>query len=98
MIASKADSSLGYLPLRDSGAVDVANLVSRLLPSKEGVVLRRLLMTAVSPLMLVPFFRCIYNIVKMTLFINHHTGNVKYTPIMDITHLVLGLEAKRIVW
>ncbi|CAB4320984.1 unnamed protein product [Prunus armeniaca] len=46
MIASKADSSLGYLPLRDSGAVDVANLVLRLLPSKDGVVLRRLLMTA----------------------------------------------------
>ncbi|ONH91898.1 hypothetical protein PRUPE_8G142600 [Prunus persica] len=46
LIASKADSSLGYLPLRDSGAVDVANLVLRLLPSKEGVVLRRLLMTA----------------------------------------------------
>ncbi|BBH09684.1 Protein kinase superfamily protein [Prunus dulcis] len=46
MMASKADSSLGYLPLRDSGAVDVANLVLRLLPSKEGVVLRRLLMTA----------------------------------------------------
>lgn len=47
-ITSKLDTSLDCLPTRDSGGIDVASLVLRLLPSKDGVVLRRLLMTAVS--------------------------------------------------
>ncbi|XP_061996446.1 uncharacterized protein LOC133714364 [Rosa rugosa] len=45
-IASKLDTSHDYLPTRDNGEIDVANLVLKLLPSKDGVVLRRLLMTA----------------------------------------------------
>ncbi|KAB2598081.1 aarF domain-containing protein kinase [Pyrus ussuriensis x Pyrus communis] len=46
IIAPEADTSVGCLPSRDGGAVDVANFVLRILPSKDGVVLRRLLMTA----------------------------------------------------
>lgn len=42
------DASLDIIPNRTTSAFDVANLVLRLLPSKQGVVLRRLLMTAVS--------------------------------------------------
>lgn len=42
-------TSDGYLLNKaNGGAINVANLVLKLLPSKEGVVLRRLLMTAVS--------------------------------------------------
>lgn len=48
MIASTSETSLGYEPNRATGVFDVANLILRLLPSKDGVVLRRLLMTAVS--------------------------------------------------
>ncbi|KAF8021902.1 hypothetical protein BT93_G2134 [Corymbia citriodora subsp. variegata] len=40
------DTSLDIIPNRTTSAFDVANLVLRLLPSKQGVVLRRLLMTA----------------------------------------------------
>lgn len=40
------DASLDIIPNRNTSAFDVANLVLRLLPSKQGVVLRRLLMTA----------------------------------------------------
>lgn len=47
-IASKLDASHDYFPTTDNGEIDVANLVLKLLPSKDGVVLRRLLMTAVS--------------------------------------------------
>ncbi|TQD97343.1 hypothetical protein C1H46_017045 [Malus baccata] len=46
IIAPEVDTSVSYLPSRDGGAVDVANFVLRILPSKDGVVLRRLLMTA----------------------------------------------------
>ncbi|KAK6929208.1 TMEM115/Pdh1/Rbl19 [Dillenia turbinata] len=46
MIASDGETSLASLPEGTSGVFDVANLILRLLPSKEGVVLRRLLMTA----------------------------------------------------
>ncbi|KAL6128375.1 hypothetical protein ACLB2K_071730 [Fragaria x ananassa] len=45
-IASKLDASHDYFPTTDNGEIDVANLVLKLLPSKDGVVLRRLLMTA----------------------------------------------------
>ncbi|KAL5800247.1 hypothetical protein ACOSQ4_033131 [Xanthoceras sorbifolium] len=44
--ASKSETSLDYLPKRANGVFDVASLILRLLPSKDGVVLRRLLMTA----------------------------------------------------
>ncbi|XP_030451070.1 uncharacterized protein LOC115673125 [Syzygium oleosum] len=40
------DASLDIIPNRTASAFDVANLVLRLLPSKQGIVLRRLLMTA----------------------------------------------------
>ncbi|KAF3969324.1 hypothetical protein CMV_006874 [Castanea mollissima] len=43
VIASNNETSLDYVPNRE---YDVANLLLRLLPSKDGVVLRRLLMTA----------------------------------------------------
>lgn len=47
VVASNDETSLDYLPNR-AGISDVANLVLKLLPSKDGVVLRRLIMTAVS--------------------------------------------------
>ncbi|CAK7325487.1 unnamed protein product [Dovyalis caffra] len=40
------ESSLDYLPNRSSGVFDAALLVLRLLPSGDGIVLRKLLMTA----------------------------------------------------
>lgn len=46
VIASKNESSLDYLPNRSSGVFDTAHLVLRLLPSRDGIVLRKLLMTA----------------------------------------------------
>ncbi|KAJ0100924.1 hypothetical protein Patl1_06133 [Pistacia atlantica] len=45
VVASNDETSLDYLPNR-AGVSDVANLVLKLLPSKDGVVLRRLIMTA----------------------------------------------------
>ncbi|XP_062155749.1 uncharacterized protein LOC133863711 [Alnus glutinosa] len=44
--SSTSEASLDYVPNRATGVFDVANLILRLLPSKDGVVLRRLLMTA----------------------------------------------------
>ncbi|XVF83255.1 hypothetical protein PTKIN_Ptkin16aG0472000 [Pterospermum kingtungense] len=44
--ASNAETSLDNLPNRTNGVFDVAYLLLRLLPSKDGVVLRRLIMTA----------------------------------------------------
>lgn len=55
LVASNTEASLGLAPKRSTGVVDMANLVLRLLPSKEGVMLRRLLMTAVSALTLYDF-------------------------------------------
>lgn len=52
MIASNNETSLDYVPNRE---YDVASLVLRLLPSKDGAALRRLLMTAVSAFVLEPF-------------------------------------------
>ncbi|XP_059456102.1 uncharacterized protein LOC132186243 [Corylus avellana] len=46
VIASTSEASLDYAPNSATGVFDVANLIMRLLPSKDGVVLRRLLMTA----------------------------------------------------
>ena len=48
LVVPNGEASLNCSPGGVNGAVDVANLVLRLLPSKDGVVLRRLLMTAVS--------------------------------------------------
>lgn len=48
LIASKSETSSTELTNKANGVFDVANLVLRLLPSRDGVVLRRLLMTAVS--------------------------------------------------
>lgn len=48
LVAPNGEAPLNYSPGGVNGTVDVANLVLRLLPSKDGVVLRRLLMTAVS--------------------------------------------------
>lgn len=48
VLGSNSQESLVYSAKEVSGIVDVANLVVRLLPSKDGAVLRRLLMTAVS--------------------------------------------------
>lgn len=55
VIASKNESSLDYLPKRASGVFDTAHLVLRLLPSRDGIVLRKLLMTAVSEFEPEPF-------------------------------------------
>ncbi|TYJ16114.1 hypothetical protein E1A91_A10G228500v1 [Gossypium mustelinum] len=44
--ASSGETSLDNLPSRTDGVFDVAYLLLRLLPSKDGVVLRRLIMTA----------------------------------------------------
>ncbi|XP_031105219.1 uncharacterized protein LOC116010097 [Ipomoea triloba] len=46
VLGSNSQESLVYSAKEVSGTVDVANLVVRLLPSKDGAVLRRLLMTA----------------------------------------------------
>ncbi|CAI0411752.1 unnamed protein product, partial [Linum tenue] len=46
MIASKSESSADYLPSKPSGVIEVAQMILKLLPSKDGIVLRRLLMTA----------------------------------------------------
>ena len=46
--ASKSETSCDPSSIGVSGELDVANLILRLLPSKDGYVLRRLLMTAVS--------------------------------------------------
>ena len=56
-MTSGSETSIDYLPSRSNNVVDLANLVLRLLPSKDGAVLRRLLMTVVSAidLYLVPF-------------------------------------------
>ncbi|OVA18099.1 Protein kinase domain [Macleaya cordata] len=43
--ASKSDTPTEYTPNGRRGVLDLANLVLRLLPSKDGAVLRRLLMT-----------------------------------------------------
>ncbi|PON63064.1 Tyrosine-protein kinase [Trema orientale] len=45
-ITSRSETSIDYLPIRSNSVFDLANLVLRLLPSKDGAVLRRLLMTA----------------------------------------------------
>lgn len=46
VIASNSENSRDYVPNKANGVYDVANLVFSLLPSKDGAVLRRLLMTA----------------------------------------------------
>ncbi|CAN1798516.1 Uncharacterized protein sll0005 [Linum perenne] len=46
VVASKNESSIDYLANRSNAVIDAAHLVLKLLPSKEGVVLRKLLMTA----------------------------------------------------
>ncbi|KAJ4828689.1 hypothetical protein Tsubulata_030758 [Turnera subulata] len=47
LIASNSESSLDYLPNRTpNGVINVAHLVLKLLPSRDGAVLRKLLMTA----------------------------------------------------
>jgi hypothetical protein len=60
VIASNSENSRDYVPNKANGVYDVANLVFSLLPSKDGAVLRRLLMTAVSAYVLEPFppFKC----------------------------------------
>ncbi|KAA8539333.1 hypothetical protein F0562_026025 [Nyssa sinensis] len=46
VVGSSNETSLDYSPNGAAGAFDIANLVLRLLPSKDGVVLRRLIMTS----------------------------------------------------
>lgn len=48
LIASDGETSFGYVSNRANADFDVANLILKFLPSKDGVVLRRLLVTAVS--------------------------------------------------
>jgi len=48
LIASNSEKPLDHLSNKAIDTVDVAYLVLRLLPSKDGVAIRRLLMTAVS--------------------------------------------------
>uniref|UniRef100_A0A5B7BW00 Protein kinase domain-containing protein n=1 Tax=Davidia involucrata TaxID=16924 RepID=A0A5B7BW00_DAVIN len=45
VVASSSETSLDYSPKGSTGVFDIANFALRLLPSKDGVVLRRLLMT-----------------------------------------------------
>ncbi|CAN1237894.1 Uncharacterized protein sll0005 [Linum grandiflorum] len=45
-VASKSERSIDYPPNRSNAVIDAAHLVLKLLPSKEGVVLRKLLMMA----------------------------------------------------
>ncbi|GAV89069.1 APH domain-containing protein/ABC1 domain-containing protein [Cephalotus follicularis] len=54
LVAPKSETSIDYLPYGANGNFDVANLVMRLLPSKNGAVLRRLLMTADGPSLVWP--------------------------------------------
>ena len=55
-VASSGETSIDNLPNRTNGVFDIAYLLLRLLPSKDGVVLRRLIMTAVSAIQLDSFF------------------------------------------
>lgn len=48
LVSSNSETSLNHLPNKAPDAFNVAHLILRLLPSKDGVALRRLLMTAVS--------------------------------------------------
>lgn len=48
MASIKNDNAVDYLPSGSNNKFDVANLVLKLLRSRDGVVLRRLWMTAVS--------------------------------------------------
>lgn len=52
MIAPYSETFLEYTANRVNGVFDIANFVLWLLPSTDGVALRRLLMTAVSALVL----------------------------------------------
>ena len=56
MVASNVDTYLDYSANRGAGVFDIANLVLKFLPSKNGAVMRRLLMTAVSAFMLGSLF------------------------------------------
>ncbi|THG07462.1 hypothetical protein TEA_003470 [Camellia sinensis var. sinensis] len=49
VVASNGETSLNYSANGGTRVFDIANLVLRFLPSKEGVVMRRLLMTAFMP-------------------------------------------------
>ena len=55
VITSRNETSTDYSPSTSSNAFDLASLFLRLLRSKDGVVLRRLLMTAVSAIDLESF-------------------------------------------
>lgn len=55
-MASTGDTSLDHSAKEGTGVFDVANLLLRFLPTKDGVVMRRLLMSAVSILKLESFF------------------------------------------
>ena len=59
MIASKNEASIENLPSSSNNVFDLANLVLRLLQSNDGVVLRRLLMTAVSAVDLNQYHLCV---------------------------------------
>lgn len=59
MIASKNEASIENLPSSSNNVFDLANLVLRLLRSNDGVVLRRLLMTAVSAVDLNQYHLCV---------------------------------------
>ena len=48
LVASNSETSLDHSTNKATDTIDVAYLVLRLLPSKDGVAIRRLLMTAVS--------------------------------------------------
>lgn len=54
--ASTIDTSLDHSAKGGPGASDIATLLLRFLPTKDGVVMRRLLMTAVSTFMLDSYF------------------------------------------
>lgn len=72
LVPSNSETSPDHLPNKAADTFDVAYLVLRLLPSKDGVVLRRLLMTAVSyPLRFLPcFFYVLLDFVTIPLWLS----------------------------
>lgn len=62
LVASNSETPLDHLSNKVTDTIDVAYLVLRLLPSKDGVAIRRLLMTAVSSYKLFYLIVCLLSL------------------------------------
>lgn len=80
--SGKNETSPDYVPNETNEVISVANLVWRLLPSKEGGVLRRLLMTAVSAF---PpfFFKKLFSLAEIICQLSHQRRVTHYVFIIQ---------------